>query len=385
MKTLLTAVSLLALSSLAGFADPVKIGMITTLSGPPGYLGEQIRDGFMLAVDAEGGKLGGVEVEVLVEDDGLKPGSGLQIADKFMNEDGIKLITGIVFSNVAGATVPEVVDNDAIYISPNAAPSSLAGAECNPNYFVVSWQNDALHEASGVAAKKLGYKTAVALAPNYQAGKDAIAGFEREFGGEVTAIYTALDQTDFAPEMAQIRAAAPDVVFQFHPGGLGITFLKQYQQAGLLGQIPMVLSEPSLDGVILGAVGDAAIGIKGTTHWAADFDNEASKAMVAAWAAKYPDRPMTTYAQQSYDTAKLIASAFASTGGVDDMDALRAALKAANFDSTRGNFAFGANQHPVQDWFMTEVVAGANGKPEVVTLEKLRENVGDIYAADCKM
>lgn len=385
MKKLLTAASLLALTSLPGFADPVKIGMITTLSGPPGYLGEQIRDGFMLAVEAEGGKLGGVPVEVVVEDDGLKPGNGLQIADKFMNEDGIKLITGIVFSNVAGATVPEIVDNDAIYISPNAAPSSLAGADCNPNYFVVSWQNDALHEASGVAAKKLGYKTAVALAPNYQAGKDAIAGFEREFGGQVTEIYTSLDQTDFAPEMAQIRAANPDVVFQFHPGGLGITFLKQYQQAGLLGQIPMVLSEPSLDGVILGAVGDAAIGIKGTTHWAADFDNAASQEMVAAWTAKYPDRPMTTYAQQSYDTAKLIASAFAKTGGVDDMDALRAALKSADFTSTRGNFAFGANQHPVQDWYLTEVVAGAGGKPEVKTLEKLRENVGDIYAAECKM
>jgi branched-chain amino acid transport system substrate-binding protein len=385
MKRLLTAISVLALTSLPALADPVKIGMITTLSGPPGYLGEQIRDGFQLAVEQEGGKLGGVEVEVVVEDDGLKPGNGLQIADKFMNEEGIKLITGIVFSNVAGAAVPEIVDNGAIYISPNAGPSNLAGASCNKNYFVVSWQNDALHEATGVAAKKLGYKTAVALAPNYQAGKDSIAGFKREFGGEVTEIYTALDQTDFASEMAQIRAAAPDVVFQFHPGGLGIAFLKQYQQAGLLGQTPMVLSEPSLDSVILGAVGDAAIGIKGTTHWAADFDNEASKKLVSAWKAKYPDRPLTTYGQQGYDTARLIASAFAKTGGVDDMDALQAALKEANFDSTRGNFSFGNNQHPVQDWFLTEVVAGADGKPEIKTVEKLREAAGDIYAAECKM
>ena len=385
MKRLLTAASLLALTTLPGFADPVKIGMITTLSGPPGYLGEQIRDGFQLAIDMESGKLGGVDVEVMVEDDGLKPGNGLQIADKFMNEDGVKLLTGIVFSNVAGATVPEIVDNGAIYISPNAGPSNLAGAGCNPNYFVVSWQNDALHEASGAAAKKLGYKTAVALAPNYQAGKDAIAGFKREFGGEVTEIYTALDQTDFAPEMAQIRAANPEVVFQFHPGGLGIAFLKQYQQAGLLGAIPMVLSEPSLDSVILGAVGEAAIGIMGTTHWAADFDNAASKEMVAAWATKYPDRPMTTYAEQGYETARLIASAFAKTGGVDDMDALRAALKSADFESTRGNFAFGPNQHPVQDWYLTEIVAGDDGKPVAKTREKLREAVGDVYSAECKM
>ncbi|MDR0809947.1 MAG: ABC transporter substrate-binding protein, partial [Gemmobacter sp.] len=314
-----------------------------------------------------------------------KPGNGLQIAEKFMGEEGIKLLTGIIFSNVAGATVPEVVDNGAIYVSPNAGPSNLAGAECNPNYFVVSWQNDSLHEATGAAARALGYKKAVALAPNYQAGKDAITGFKREFGGEVTEIYTQLEQTDFAPEMAQIRAAAPEVVFQFHPGGMGIAFLKQYAQAGLTKEIPMVVSEPSIDGVILDAVGEAAVGLKGGTHWNADFDNEASKAFVAAWKEKYGDRPITYYAQQAYDTALLIASALQKTGGIDDLDAFRAALKEADFTSTRGDFSFGPNQHPVQDWFLHEVVAGEGGRPVPVTGEKLRDDVGDVYAADCKM
>lgn len=385
MKKLLSAASLLAMMSAPGWAEPVKIGMITTLSGPGGYIGEQIRDAMQLAIDMEGGKLGGVEVELVVEDDGLKPGNGLQIAQKFLNDDGIKLLTGIVFSNVAGATVPEVVDSGAIYISPNAGPSNLAGEGCHENYFVVSWQNDSLHEATGAAAKALGYTKAVALAPNYQAGQDAIAGFKRLFEGEVTEIYTQLDQTDFASEMAQIRAANPEVVFQFHPGGLGIAFLKQYAQSGLLGQIPMVVSEPSVDGVILGAVGEAAIGIKSTTHWNADFDNEASKAFVAAWQAKHGDRPLTYYAQQSYDTALLIASALKKTGGIDDIDAFRAALREADFASTRGDFSFGPNQHPVQDWFMTEIVAGPDGKPVAVTGDKLRDDVGDIYAANCKM
>jgi branched-chain amino acid transport system substrate-binding protein len=390
MQRFLSAASLVALAATMTFgpaaaAEPVRIGMITTLSGPAGYLGEQVRDAFMLAIAQEGGKLGGVPVELVVEDDGLKPPQGLQIAERFLADEGMKLLTGIIFSNVAGAVVPEVTAQGAIYVSPNAGPSDLAGEGCHPNYFVASWQNDALHEATGVAARQLGYTRAVALAPNYRAGQDAIAGFKREFGGEVIEIFTQLDQTDFASEMAQIRAANPDVVFQFHPGGLGIAFLKQYQQAGLLGTIPMVLSKPSLDTVILNAVGAAAIGLKGTTHWAADFDNAASRAFVAAWREKYGDKLLTTYAQQGWDTAQLIASALRATGGLEDIDAFRAALRAADFDSTRGDFSFGPNQHPVQDWWLIEIVADAEGRPQIVTREQIRNDVGDIHAARCKM
>ena len=384
MKELLTAASLAALMATTAFAEPLKIGVITTLSGPAGYLGADARDGMLLALEMGGGKLGGVEVEFVVEDDGLKPANGRQIAEKYMQNDGIKLLTGIIFSNVAGATVPDILDNGGIYISPNAGPSTFAGEACDPNYFVVSWQNDALHEAAGAAAKELGHKKAVALAPNYQAGKDAIAGFTRMFGGEVTEIYTQLDQTDFAGEMAQIRDAAPDVVFQFHPGGLGIAFLKQYQQAGLLGQIPMVLSEPSTDAVVLGAVKDAAVGITATAHWNRDFDNAANAEFVAAWDAKYA-RPITYYASQGYDTARLIASALAKTGGLDDMEAFRAAVKAADFESVRGDFKFGNNQHPIHDWYVLNIVDDGAGGAKAVTDRVILEDHGDSYAAQCKM
>lgn len=385
MKKLLTAASLLALTAMPGWAqDPVKIGVITTLSGPGGYIGQEIRDAMQLAIDAEGGTLGGVPVQLVVEDDGNKPANGRQIAEKFMADDGIKLLTGIIFSNIAGATVPDVVDNGAIYISPNAGPSNMAGKECHENYFVVSWANDSLHEASGLAAKELGYKKAFLLAPNYQAGQDALAGFKRTFGGEVAGeIYTQLDQTDYSAEMAQIRAAAPDVVFQFHPGGLGIAFMRQYQQAGL--NIPMILSEPNADGVILKSLGDAAVGFKATGHWSPDFDNAANTAFVAAWKAAYPDRPMTAYASQAYDTALLIASGLKETGGVDDIDALRAALQKADFASVRGDFAFGPNQHPVQDWYLMEVVKGEDGVAVTKTEKKLIEDYGDIYAAECQL
>ncbi len=379
------AAAAMALTGAAGAQEAVKIGVITTLSGPAGYLGQDVRDGLMLAAEMESGKLGGVPVEFLVEDDGLKPGNGRQIAEKYMFDEDIKLLTGIIFSNVAGATVPDIVANDAIYISPNAGPSNLAGEACNENYFVVSWQNDALHEAAGAAATKLGYKTAFALAPNYQAGKDAIEGFKRTFDGEVVGeLYTQLDQTDYSAEMAQIRAADPEMVFQFHPGGLGIAFLRQYDQAGLRGQIPMILSEPSTDLVVLNAVGDVAEGIVATAHWNVDFDNEASKEFVKAWYEKY-DRPVTYYASQGYDTGRLIASALAKTGGVDDIDALREAIRAADFESVRGDFEFGANQHPVHNWYMLDIVKMEDGTMGAKTREVLLEKYGDSYAADCKM
>jgi len=385
MKRLLAATALAATMAAPAWAEPTRIGLITTLSGPGGYIGEQIRDGFNLRVAMEGGSLGGVPVEVVVEDDGLNPGQGRQIAERFLEDMGIRLITGIVFSNVAGAVVPEVVDSGAFYVSPNAGPSNLAGEGCHENYFVVSWQNDSLHEATGAAARLLGYTSAIALAPNYQAGRDAIAGFKRLFEGEVTEIYTQLDQTDYAAEMAQIRAANPQVVFQFHPGGIGIAFMRQYAQAGLLGTIPQIVSAPNADGVMLGALGDAAVGLMSTTHWNPDFDNAASQEMVAAWAERHGDRPMTFYAQQAYDTALVISAALAQSGGVDDADAFREAMRSAEWASTRGNFAWGANQHPVQDWWLIEIVAGDDGRPTTVTRQQLREMVGDVYADQCRM
>lgn len=385
LKTFCAALALSAfVVAPAAAQDPVKIGFITTLSGPAGYLGQDILDGFKLAMDD--GKLGGVPVEVLVEDDGLKPANGRQIADKMLNDEDVKIFTGIVFSNVAGATVPDILDAGAIYLSPNAAPSVFAGEGCNENYFVVAWQNDSLHESAGQNANNLGYKTAFVLAPNYQAGKDAITGFKRLFDGEIVGeVYTQLGQTDFAAEMAQIRDAKPDVVFQFEPGGMGIAFMRQYQQAGLLGEIPMVVAEPSMDGVIMNALGEAAVGVNVSAHWNEDFDNAASKTFVADWKAAY-NRPLTYYASQGYDTANLIASALKATGGdVSDIGALRAEILKADFDSVRGDFKFGPNQHPVQNWYSLEVVKGDDGKPMLKTTGVVLEGHSDAYAAQCKM
>lgn len=388
MSKVAASVCLAVLAGWAGPAQaqtPVKIGIITSLSGPGGYLGQDIRDGFELAIDMNGGKLGGVPVQVMVEDDAAKPGQGKQIADRLMKNDKVKIFTGIVFSNVAGATVPDVLDAGAIYVSPNAGPSTFAGKGCHPNYFVVSWQNDSLHESAGQLANELGYKSVYLVAANYQAGKDALEGFKRFYKGKIAGeSFTRLDQTDFAPEFAQIRSAAPEAVFQFEPGGLGIAFLRQYEQAGLKEKISMVVAAASLDAVSLSVVGEAALGVNVTAHWNSDFDNPANKAFMAAWD-KTHHRPATYYASQGYDTALAIGAALKGTGGkLDDVEAFRQAMLKADFQSTRGAFKFGPNQHPVQDWWALKAEKSADGKLALNTKAKVFSNHGDAYAKDCK-
>ncbi|MCA0449997.1 MAG: ABC transporter substrate-binding protein [Proteobacteria bacterium] len=375
----------LAAPSLLRAQSPVRIGLITTLSGPGGYIGADIRDAFNLAVDMEGGKLGGVPVQVVVEDDGFRPGQGKTVAERMLRNDGIKLLTGIVFSNILGATLPDILDADAIYVSPNASPSNFAGKECHKNFYSIAWQNDTLHESAGQVAKELGHKRAFILAPNYQAGQDALAGFKRMFGGTIVGEqYTRLDQTDYAAEMAAIRAANPDVVFQFHPGGLGIAFLRQYAQAGLIGRIPMVVAAPSLDHTTLKAVGDVADGLWVSSHWNVDFDNAANKKFMAGFTQKH-NRTPTYYASQSYDTALAIAAALQQTKGDIKPDVFRTAMVKADFASVRGAFKFGPNQHPIQDWYALKAGKAASGEMQIVTQRKVLTAHGDIYAAQCKL
>lgn len=380
-----SALSLIAATA-AQAQDPIQIGMITTLSGPAGYLGQDIRDGFQLAIDLNGGALGGQKVALAVEDDGLKPGNAKQIADSMLSERGIKLFTGIVFANVAGAAVPDILDENAIYVSANTASADFAGADCNPNYFVSSWQDDGQGESAGALAQSLNYPTAFLLAPNYQAGRETMDAFKRFYKGEIVGeIYTQLDQTDFAAELAQIRAAKPSVVYEFEPGGMGIAFLQQYQQSGLAKDIPMVVHPASLDQVIVNVVGEAADGVRVTSHWNEDLDNPENRKFVAAWQQKYGDRPITYYAAQGYDAALLMAAGLKDSAGAVDPAAFRAAVLAADIPSVRGDFRLGPNQHPVQDWYALSVVKDADGKPRLKTEATVLSAHGDVYARDCQM
>lgn len=377
-KSLILAAGLAACAT-AGLAEghggTVKVGMITTLSGGGAGLGIDVRDGFMLAA-----KLAGNEnLEVVIEDDQRKPEIAVQLADMMIQSEKVDVMTGIIWSNLAMAVVPAATAQGKFYISPNAGPSPLAGKGCHPLYFNAAWQNDALHEAAGAYASDAGYKNTFILAPNYPAGKDALTGFKRMFSGDPSGeIYTKLGQTDYAAEIAQIRASGADSVFFFLPGGMGISFLKQYAGSGV--ELPVVGPAFSFDQGILQAVGDAALGVKNTSQWSKDLDNPANAAFVAAFQAEYGRLP-SLYASQGYDTANLLLSAMAKAD-VKDADAFRAALAAADFDSVRGDFKFGPNQHPVQNYYVREVIKEGDVFTNKIVSASLTDHA-DAYAADC--
>src|SRR3954447_11360034 len=316
-KLLMLAAAALPLATQAAAQDKLKVGILTTLSGPPAALGTQQRNGFQLALKTLGNKLGGREVELLVQDDELKPDVAVGKAKALVERDKVDFVVGPVFSNILIAMMKPVTEGGAILISPNAGTSNFAGKECNPNFFVTSYQNDQNHEVLGKYAQDKGIKKAFVMAPNYQAGKDALAGFKRYFKGEVVdEVYVPLNQLDYSAELSRIAAASPDAIFVFLPGGMGVNFVKQFRQAGLADKVTF-LSAFTVDESTLPAQQDAALGMFGGSNWAPNLDNPQNKKFVADYEKEYNAVP-ATYAFQAYDAGLLIDSALKATGGKTD-------------------------------------------------------------------
>jgi branched-chain amino acid transport system substrate-binding protein len=384
MRAMLFAAALAAGAS-AQAQEPVRIGFLAELSGPQGVLGQEQYDGFMLAVERNGGKLGGVPVQVFREDSQLRPEVAVQLAQKLIEKDKVSIITGITFSNIMMAVHKPVTDKQVFLIGSNAGPAPIAGAQCSPYGFVVSWQNDVQEEVVGKYAEDKGLRKVFALAPNYQAGKDYIAGFKRYYKGELAGeTYTPLNQQDFSAEISQIAAAKPDAVFVFYPGGLGINFVRQYQQAGLMGKIPL-LSTGTTDGSTLPALREAALGAITGSFWGPEFDNPQSKAFVEEFEKKHKRVP-SQYAAQGYDAAMLLDSAIAKVrGNVGDRPSFMAAIKAAEFKSVRGLFRFNHNNFPIMDMPVLQVAKDARGRVSLKTVGfPLREHQ-DAYHQQCAL
>jgi branched-chain amino acid transport system substrate-binding protein len=377
------AAGLIALGQAA--AAEVKVGMIVTLSGPPAALGQQAVDGFQLALDDLGGTLGGEPAELIVEDDELKPDVALSAANGLIDGEDVDFVVGTIFSNMLQAIFRPVTESETFLISPNAGPSTFAGRNCNPYFFVTSYQNNQNAEVMGAYAQEAGLASVFMIAPNYQAGRDNMEGFRMHYEGEIAdEVYVPLDHQDFSAEIARIATSEADAVFAFTPGGLGVRFVRQFDDAGLSDRMQF-MSVFTTDETTLPAQQDAAEGFLAAGNWAPDMDTEASRAFVAAFEEKYGYVP-GGYAMQAYDAAMLIDGAVAATGGdLSDKDALRAALEAAEFESLRGDFSFNTNHYPVQDFYQLNVAQRDDGAWVTSMGEQVFDDYADSFADECRM
>ena len=383
--TLFLGLATLAAPLPAMAADHLKIGVITTLSGPSGFNGTSTRDAMKLAIEHLGGKIGGLPVELLVEDDQQKPDNGVQLANKFLRSDKVDLIIGATFSNVTIAMYVPIVKAETVIISTIAGPSQIAGKGCSPYFFTTSWQGDNFAEAMGSYLQAQGKQNGYLMAPNYAAGHDVLTGFKRYFKGKIAdEVYTPLDQLDYTAELTQIRAANPSFVFVFYPGGLGIQFVKQYAETGLKDKFPLYTAY-TVDNSTLPAIGDPALGQETATLWNAELDNPANKRYVADFTKEYGYLP-AEYGAQAYDAINLIDSAVRIVGGkIEDKKAFIAALEKADFHSVRGAFRFNTNHFGIQNFYMEKVVKGADGKPYLKLGDVALKDHGDAYASECEM
>ena len=384
MKSIMLACALtLAIGSAASAEGPLRLGFMTTLSGPQAVIGQEQRRGLNLALEKLGGTIGGQGVQIFEADDKFNAGEAVQQATKLIDRDKVQVITGLAASNTLMAIAKPVLARGILLVSANAGPSPLAGAGCSPNLFVTSFQNDQWSTGIGRYLNEKKFKRVYFIGMNYQAGWDHTKAVIRNFEGEKAAeVYTPLDQLDFSAELSQIRAAKPDAVYAFYVGGAAVAFVKQYSQAGLTGT-PLVSMTAMSDPTLFQAEGEAAVGIVVGTHWSEHLDNPANKAFVAAYRAKF-GRPPTAYAANQYDSILLLDAGVRAAGGSADPAALRKGLREAGIDSVRGAFKLNTNQFPIQTIYMEEIVKGASG-PETKLLGVAARDVGDIYAKDCKL
>jgi branched-chain amino acid transport system substrate-binding protein len=365
--------------------EPIKIGFVGELSGPPAELGQDQYDALMLLVEKNGGKLGGYPVQVFREDSQLKPEVAVQVTQKLIERDKVDLITGLTFTPPTVAASKVAAANKVFAIGSNGSSNAMAGAECSPYVFMTSWQAVPYVAVLAKYAEQKGYKRISLMAPNYANGKNFLTIFKENFSGQIVdEIYTPLTQQDFSAELLQVAANKPDAMFVFYPGGLGISFVRQYRQTGL-GDTTPLLADGVLDGTNMATLGEAAVGIVTGQIWSPDMDNAANKEFVASFEQKYKRAP-SLMAAQGYDAAQLIASAIAKVkGNVKDKDAFRAALKEADFPAVRGKFRFGNNQFPIQDYHVIGIAKDAQGRIGQKLVATPLKDSSDPFAAQCKM
>jgi branched-chain amino acid transport system substrate-binding protein len=388
VKHFIMAASTLALlaAPMAQAQEKLRIGFLSTMTGSISGLAVDMQEGFELGLKQAGGRLGGLETELIVADDQQNPDIGKQVFDKLVKKDRVQIVTGTLFTNVMNAVGPIAFREKVFFVNANNGPAPFAGEQCNPFYFNVAWQGETPAEAMGKYAHDKQMKNVYVVAPNFPAGQANVEGFKRFYKGSLAGeTFVKLGQLDFSVEIAQIRAAKPEAVYVYLFGGMAVNFLKQFHQAGLTKETQLIGPGFGFDDDTIRGVGDALVGSLNAWWWSRDLDNPQNRKFVADYQANYK-RPPSLYAAQGYDAAMLIDAAVRASGGkINDKEALRKAFATAPFKSVRGDFKFGANQNPVMTYYLRQVTKDAQGNIFNKTVSTLLPNYADAYGGSCKM
>jgi branched-chain amino acid transport system substrate-binding protein len=366
-----------ALASTAA-AQELRIGYLNTTTGSGALLGRHLENGWKLGLahaawEKDGDALGGVSTRVFYADDQTRPETGLKEVEKFLKADKVHIVAGIIWSNVIMSVQKPVFDAKAMLLSTNAGPSPLAGPLCNPLFVSSSFYNEGNSEALGEIANKDGAKSVLLMAPNYQGGKDMLAGFESTYRGKVvdTILYK-LGESDFQADLGKLRASKAEALAIFAPGAMGVAFVKQWVASGLVKEVKLY-SINTIDNMSLPAVGDAALGVVEAHHWTPDLDNAKNQRFVKDYVAKFGHLP-SHLAAAAYDAPGLIAAGMKAVGGkTDDMAAVARAIRKGRVDSPRGTLRYNVNGFLIQPYWRVQVLKGADGKPAIKAIENLGE------------
>ncbi len=365
--------------------DTLTIGVIATLSGTGGSLGQAMVDGFKLAVNRAGGKFAGRTVNLVIEDDQMRPDVAVQLVRKMLEQDKVDLFAAFTYSNVMLAIDKPIVDSKSIVIAANAGPSELAGPGCSPYVFYTGVQTEQLPDAIGRYLTMKKVSDLYFMGPNYQASRDFNAGLKRGYKGAFKSeIYTTLNQLDYAAELTQLRLAHPGAVFAFYPGSMGVNYIKQYAQAGLKQTTPLY-TVGTVDGATLPAMGDAAVGSISAASWTPDLKYPASKTFTEAFEKAYNYIP-SQWSAYAYDASLLIQAALVKVkGDTANKPRLIEALDTARFPSVRGDVQFSSNHFLVQNLYMVSFEKDAQGRYTSVSHEDIVPNAQNAYIDACKM
>src|ERR1700737_2818595 len=344
-------------------AAKLRVGLMLPYTGTFAALGTAITQGFNLAVEENGGKLGGRDVEFFTVDDESEPAKATDNANRLVQRDKVDVLVGTVHSGVVMAMVKVARDSQTLLVIPNAGANAATRSQCAPNIFRTSFSNWQPAHPMGKVMYDRGHRKVVTLTWKYGAGEESVESFKEAFtklgGSVVKEMYLPFPNVEFQPFITEIASLKPDAVFVFFAGGGAIKFTKDYAAAGLKDKIPLYGSGFLTDGT-LEAQGASAQGLLTTLHYGDGIENPKNKQFRHAYGKKYSVQA-DVYAVQGYDAGLLLAGGLTAVkGSFGDKKALYGALEKVKIDSPRGAWTMSRAHNPIQDIYFRRVEGNSN-------------------------